>query len=110
MQIPTGVAVIADSFWAAKVGRDALTIDWDLSANATLDSAQQLADYRRLANTSGLSVRKKDDVAAGLQKAARVIDAEYSFPYLAHVPMEPLNCTLKIGSELYEVEIGFLKL
>lgn len=106
VQVPTGVAVIADSFWAAKVGRDALIIDWDLGPNATLDSAQQLADYRQLATTTGLSVHKRGDVAAGLQKAAHVLDAEYSFPYLAHAPMEPLNCTVKIGADQCEVWVG----
>ncbi|UFH56157.1 xanthine dehydrogenase family protein molybdopterin-binding subunit [Spirosoma sp. KNUC1025] len=106
VQIPTGVAVIADSFWAAKVGREALTIDWHLGPNATLESAQQLATYRQLANSTGLSVHQKGNVTAGLQNANRVIDAEYSFPYLAHAPMEPLNCTVKIGADQCEVWVG----
>ncbi|WP_460975315.1 xanthine dehydrogenase family protein molybdopterin-binding subunit [Spirosoma knui] len=106
VQLPTGVAVIADTFWAAKVGRDALVIDWNFGPNATLDSAQQLDEYRRLATTKGLPVHQKGDVAAGLKKAANVIDVEYSFPYLAHAPMEPLNCTVKIGVNQCEVWVG----
>ena len=106
VQIPTGVAVIADSFWAAKAGRDALTIDWHLGPNATLDSAQQLATYQQLANTTGLPVHRKGDVAAGFQNANRVIDAEYSVPYLAHAPMEPLNCTVKISTDQCEVWVS----
>lgn len=106
VQVPTGVAVIADTFWAAKTGRDALTIDWNLGPNATLDSAQQLDSYRQLATTKGIPIYEKGDVAAGLAKAAHILDAEYSFPYLAHAPMEPLNCTVKIGPDRCEVWTG----
>lgn len=106
VQVSTGVAVIADTFWAAKTGRDALTIDWDISPNAMLNSVGQLDEYRQLATTQGLAVHQKGDVAAGLKKAANVIDAEYSFPYLAHAPMEPLNCTVKIGTDQCEVWVG----
>ncbi|MVM31617.1 molybdopterin-dependent oxidoreductase [Spirosoma sp. HMF4905] len=106
VQIPTGVAVLADNFWAAKVGRDALKIDWDLGVNATLDSTTQLEDYKRIAKTEGLTIRKKGDVDVALTKAVKTIDATFSLPYLAHAPMEPLNCTVKILPDKCEVWTG----
>ena len=54
VQIPTGVAVIADHFWAAKKGRDVLKIVWDPGPNTSLSSVTQLADYQKLADDKGL--------------------------------------------------------
>ncbi|MGO4475891.1 molybdopterin cofactor-binding domain-containing protein [Massilia sp. 2TAF26] len=92
-----GVAVIAEGYWPAKQGRDALEIEWDTGAVGKLDSAAQLAEFTELSKTQG-AVARKADTAAG--NAARTISAVYEFPYLAHAPMEPLNCTvdLKIDS------------
>jgi isoquinoline 1-oxidoreductase subunit beta len=106
IQIPTGIAVIADHFWAAKVGRDALKIEWDPGANSTIDSEAQLNEYRRLATTKGLTVQQKGDVVSALQNSEKAIDVEYSFPYLAHAPMEPLNCTVKISDNKCEIWTG----
>ncbi|WP_020598860.1 xanthine dehydrogenase family protein molybdopterin-binding subunit [Spirosoma panaciterrae] len=106
VRIPTGVAVLADTFWAAKQGRDALKIDWNLGENATLDTSAQLEDYRQIAKTEGLIIQKKGDVGAALAKAEKTIDATFSFPYLAHAPMEPLNCTVKLTKDNCEVWTG----
>lgn len=106
VQIPTGVAVIADNFWSAKTGRDALKIDWDLGENQTFDSGTQLKEYQRLSKTPGASVLKKGDVSAALQRATKTIQASFSFPYLAHAPMEPLNCIVKIYTDKCEVWTG----
>src|SRR5687767_2007370 len=106
VQIPTGIAVVADHFWAAKVGRDALKIEWDLGANSTIDSSEQLKEYSRLAATKGLTVQQKGDVVSALQNSEKVMDVEYSFPYLAHAPMEPLNCSVKISDNKCEIWTG----
>jgi len=92
-----GVAVIAEGYWPAKQGRDALEIEWDTAAVGKLDSAAQLAEFTELSKTRG-AVARKADTAAG--SAAKTISAVYEFPYLAHAPMEPINCTvdLKIDS------------
>jgi isoquinoline 1-oxidoreductase beta subunit len=103
VRIPTGVAVIADHFWAAKQGRDALKIDWEHGLNESMDSQQQLEDYRKLALTKGKSVRQKGDVEHALQQSAATLEAEFVFPYLAHAPMEPLNCTVRISESQCEV-------
>jgi isoquinoline 1-oxidoreductase beta subunit len=90
-----GVAVIADGYWPAKQGRDALVIDWDDSdkdAVDKLDSRRQLRDYRAL--------------AAGPALATTSISAVYEFPYLAHAPMEPINCVVDLHADRCTVWAG----
>lgn len=106
VQVPTGVAVIADHFWAAKLGRDALKVDWDLGPNTGLDSQKLLESFRKLAATPGISASKAGDATAAMSKAAKKLDVEYSVPYLAHAPMEPLNCTVKISKDKCEIWTG----
>ena len=106
LEIPSGIAVIADNYWVAKLGREALIIEWDPGINTHLDSEKQLEDYRKLAKTKGLTIRQKGDVVGAMQQSDKKIDVEFSFPYLAHAPMEPLNCTVKIGKDVCEVWTG----
>jgi len=93
VQVPTGVAVLGKHFWAAKQGRDALVIDWDLGPGATISTPALRADYRKQAQTLGAVAKSAGDVDAAF-KAAKVIEAEYEVPFLAHAPMEPENCTV----------------
>ncbi len=106
VQVPSGVAVVADHFWAAKLGRDALEIEWDLGPNAALDSAGLREQFRMLAATPGTTASQAGDSALALSKASKIIEAEYAVPYLAHAPMEPLNCTVKIGPDKCEIWTG----
>jgi len=106
VQVPTGIAVIADHFWAAKLGRDALKIEWDPGPNAGLNSQALLESFRKLATTSGTNAGQAGDTQAALAKATRKIDVEYSVPYLAHAPMEPLNCTVSITQDKCEIWTG----
>jgi isoquinoline 1-oxidoreductase beta subunit len=87
-----GVAVIADGYWPAKQGRDALVIEWDTGAVDKLDSTRQLDDYRALAATPAL--------------ATTSISAVYEFPYLAHAPMEPINCVVDLHADRCSVWAG----
>jgi isoquinoline 1-oxidoreductase beta subunit len=99
-----GVAVIADGYWAAKQGRDALKLEWDTSGVEKIDSAKQLAQYRELAGKPG--PRKFDADVSRLASSAHKIDAEFVFPYLAHAPMEPLNCTVSLAGDKAELWVG----
>jgi isoquinoline 1-oxidoreductase beta subunit len=99
-----GVAVIADGYWPAKQGRDALVIDWDTNGVDKLDSSRQLHAYRALAATPGLPA-----LAAGAGSppaAATTISAVYEFPYLAHAPMEPINCVVDLKADRCTVWAG----
>jgi isoquinoline 1-oxidoreductase beta subunit len=99
----SGVAVIANGFWPAKQGRDALEIDWALPAGPT--SSEQFAEYRKLARQPGLPARADADANA-LAAAAKTITAEFEFPYLAHAPMEPLNATIDLKAERLTIWCG----
>ena len=99
-----GVAVIADGYWPAKQGRDALKLEWDTSSVEKVDSVKQLAQYRELAGKPGL--RKFDADVSKLASSAHKIDAEFVFPYLAHAPMEPLNCTVSVAGDKAELWLG----
>jgi isoquinoline 1-oxidoreductase beta subunit len=104
--VPSGIAVIADHFWAAKQGRDALKIEWDIDLALAIDSNKQWDEYRKLATTKGIAAAKAGDAASALAKATSTIDAEYLLPYLAHAPMEPLNCTVKLTKDKCEIWTG----
>lgn len=90
-----GVAVVAEGYWAAKQGRDALKVQWNDAGREKVDSAQQVASYRALAAKTGNL--KHDADMAPLANAPHKISAEFVFPYLAHAPMEPLNCTVQLS-------------
>lgn len=106
VQVPSGVAVVADHYWAAKLGRDALKVEWDLGPNVGLDSEALHESFRKLAATPGTPASQAGDAVAALAKAAKTLDAEYSVPYLAHAPMEPLNCTVKLTADKCEIWTG----
>src|SRR5262249_32655032 len=97
--IPSGIAVVADSFWPAKKGRAALRVEWDEGAGAAVDTEVAQADYARLARTPGARARRLGDAEAALGSAASRLTAEYDMPYLAHAPMEPLNCLASVTAD-----------
>ncbi len=97
--IARGVAVLATGFWAAHKGREALEVTWDESGAELRGSDTLFQMYKGLAKTPGKPVRRDGDADATLAKAARVVRAEYTVPYLAHTPMEPLNCVVKLAAD-----------
>lgn len=106
VQVPTGVAVLAKNFWAARKGREALKVDWDDSEAETRSSEQLFEEYRALLGQEGKSVRSDGDAANALAGAAKVLEADFEFPYLAHAPMEPLDCVVNLGADKCDVWMG----
>jgi isoquinoline 1-oxidoreductase beta subunit len=104
--IESGVAVAADSFWAAQKGRAALGVEWDEGRLAELSSAAITKAHQDLAQKPGATARKEGEGAAALAAAARTIEATYQAPYLAHATMEPLNCLAAVTAERCEVWVG----
>ena len=96
VQISNGVAVIADNTWSAMEGRRALQIQWDEGSNSKATSASIRAMMTNLAEKPGAVARKQGDTDAVLAGAAKKINAVYEVPYLAHAPMEPLNCVAHV--------------
>lgn len=105
-QIPTGVAVIGDGFWAAKRGRDALQLDWDEGSMADFSTAEQRKQYAALAKETGLTARNEGDAAAALASASRKVEAVYEVPYLSHAMMEPLNCVVDLRADSCMIYTG----
>jgi isoquinoline 1-oxidoreductase beta subunit len=89
-----GVAIVADRWWAAQSARERLKVEWDEGATAAESSegiasrAQELA-----AQPPGFTLRADGDVEAALAGATTTVDAQYAYPFIAHAPMEPQNCT-----------------
>lgn len=96
VRISTGVAVIADNTWAAFAGAKALEIKWDEGPNAAYNSAGIRKAFTEQTLLPGPSARRTGDGSAGLSAAAKKIEAVYEAPFLAHAPMEPLNCVVHI--------------
>ena len=105
-QVPSGVTVVAEKFWAAKVGRDKLKITWDDGENAALSTTKMREEFSKLSTTPGAIARKAGDPAAALATAAKTITAEYDVPYLAHAMMEPLNCVVDLRPDSCEIWTG----
>jgi isoquinoline 1-oxidoreductase beta subunit len=105
VQTSNGVAVVAKSFWTAKKGRDVLEVKWNLGAGASLTSEGLRQQYGDLAKQPGPQAKKAADRAA-LKSAAKTIVAEYEVPFLAHAPMEPLNCTVEVSGGSAEIWCG----
>ena len=104
--LPSGVAVLASGYWAAKKGRDALEIQWDLGPATGLSSAkvsEMLADGASNADAVGRDVGNLKDAAA---TSTAAVDATYEAPYLAHACMEPLNATAWVKGDEVEIWAG----
>ncbi|CAN7585678.1 molybdopterin cofactor-binding domain-containing protein [Massilia sp. LjRoot122] len=99
-----GVAVIADGYWPAKQGRDLLHIEWNTEGLGKPGSAAQMAEFIELSKTRGALVRKTEVLTPG--SATKKISAVYEFPYLAHAPMEPLNCTVDLKDDSCTLWVG----
>jgi isoquinoline 1-oxidoreductase beta subunit len=99
------VAVVGDHMWAAKKGLDALVIAWDEGANAKINSSDIWDDLRAASKKDGVVAKSVGDVSKALSQGER-IDGEYELPFLAHAPMEPLNCTVHVTPDSCEVWVG----
>jgi isoquinoline 1-oxidoreductase beta subunit len=98
-----GVAVVADSTWQAIAGRKALKIDWDNGPGAEESSETQSAKLAELLKTPGKELKKIGDPDAAYASATKKVQATYDTPFLAHMAMEPLNCTASVTSGKCEV-------
>jgi isoquinoline 1-oxidoreductase beta subunit len=98
------VAVVGDHMWAAKKGLDALQISWEEGANAALSSEQIFNEIRAASDRDGVVAKSVGDTSKAL--GSNKIEANYHVPFLAHAPMEPMNCTLHVRPDACEIWVG----
>ena len=97
-----GVAVVADSSWAAMRGRKALQVSWDKGPHVGESSESLRKQFVDNAGKPGKAVRNDGDADAVLASATKKVEATYEFPFAAHATMEPMNCTVHIRPDSAE--------
>lgn len=107
-KVPTGLAVVADSTWAAFKGREALaaTVTWEEGPHRAFNSKDLEGRIRLALDGPAETAREAGDAAAALKAAARVLEAEYAFPCQAHATMEPMNATVQASAAGAELWLG----
>ena len=105
-QIPTGIAVIAEHWFQAKEALNHIHVVWDKGEFANVSSDDLRKEYDTLLNTPGASMRHDGNTAKAFKEAHSIISADYEFPFLAHAPMEPLNCTIHHTGESAKMWTG----
>lgn len=106
VEIPTGVAVIAGSFWAAQKARNLLSIDWDDSNAFKLSSQDIVQQFKAIADTDGVLARDEGSIEDAIAASEKVLEAEFEFPLLAHAPIEPLDCVVKWSGDKCKIWSG----
>jgi isoquinoline 1-oxidoreductase beta subunit len=100
VQISSGVAVVATGYWPAKLGRDALKVEWDEGSVASVSSAGISAMFAERAGQATAAIAKHvGDPEGGLGGAATKVEADYEMPFLAHTTMEPMNATAHVRAD-----------
>ncbi len=102
-RIPQGVAVVADSYWHAKLALDNLPVSYAKSDNRSFSSEGLAREMRARADEPGLTAEDQGDIENAFEKAADKIEATYEVPFLAHTTMEPMNCTAHVTSSQCEL-------
>jgi len=101
--ISAGVAVVADTYYAAGRGVQALDVTWNEGALARLSSAEITRQMTALAARPGAVARNDGDAAAALDRSSRSIERVFELPFLAHACMEPMNCTADVRADRCDV-------
>lgn len=103
LPIESGVAIVADGFWPALRGREALQVRWESGPNAELTSARITERFQEAAQRPGAVARNEGNAAKAMASAAKTWEAVYQVPYLAHATMEPMTCTAHVRKDICEV-------
>ncbi|GAB4039150.1 xanthine dehydrogenase family protein molybdopterin-binding subunit [Spirosoma gilvum] len=97
--VERGVAVIANSTWAAIQGREKLALQWDSGPHSQLTTSGIFDQFRRDAEGAGLVALERGDITRALAPPAKLIEATYQVAFVAHATMEPQNCTVQLAAD-----------
>jgi isoquinoline 1-oxidoreductase subunit beta len=97
--LAAGIAVVADDTWSARKGREALKIEWRPGPHASGSTAELAQRARETARGPGLAARADGDFEQARASAAKVVEAEYTQPFLAHATLEPMNAFLDLKAD-----------
>lgn len=102
--LASGVAILADTSWHAQRARSALQVEWSDSPAAFQSSATwaKLAAEAR-GKPPALPIHASGDVAAAMAGAAKRVRADYAYPFIPHLPLEPINCTARVEGDKVEI-------
>jgi isoquinoline 1-oxidoreductase beta subunit len=104
MGLMPGIAIVGDNWWLVQQARKKLKVTWDEGVTATQSSAGFATKAAELAKQPPTrSVRKDGDVDAALKGAAKVVEASYYYPFIAHAPLEPQNSTAVFQDGKFEI-------
>lgn len=97
-EVYNGIAVVAEQYWQARKAQGKLNIEWDEGALANLSSDEMFQTFKQTAlDDNGQCVRDEGDFSGAVESAARVYEAEYQTPFLAHATLEPMNCVVEVN-------------
>jgi isoquinoline 1-oxidoreductase subunit beta len=106
VKLSNAVAVVADRYFRAQAALNALPIEWEVGAAGATDSVQFRKAYIDALDQKGAVARHDGDVDAAMPTAAKVIEATYDVPIIAHAPMEPLNAIADVKADRVDVWVG----
>jgi isoquinoline 1-oxidoreductase beta subunit len=106
VKLKNAVAVVADRYYRAQDALNSLKIEWDVGAAGTTNSAQFRKEYLEALDQKGVEARHDGNVDAAMPTAAKVIEATYEVPIIAHAPMEPLNAIAHVQADRVDVWVG----
>src|SRR5207302_4974351 len=106
VKLKDAVAVVADRYYRAQAALDKLSIEWEVGAAGSSDSVQFRKAYLDALDQKGAEARHDGNVDAAMPTAAKVIEATYDVPIIAHAPMEPLNANAHVQADRVDVWVG----
>ena len=106
LAIASGVAVVADDFWSALRGREALHVEWDARSTMRLGGSTIERQLRLALDRNGKIVKDRGDAPRALERSRQIVESVYRTPYLAHATIEPMNCIAHVRRDACEVWAG----
>lgn len=106
LPVPQGIAILATNTWAAIKAQRAIKVDWEKSGAETRGSAELVAEYKALLDSPGTKAREEGNLEDAFKAAVKIVEADFEFPYLAHAPMEPMDCVVRYDGSSADIWTG----